>query len=368
MAELIPKLIPKIMPELNLNLTVQHDDFSLSIDENISLTGITGIFGHSGSGKSTLLKAIAGLEKQATGKLSLNNDELLNSEAKLFVAAQDRNIGLVFQNSRLFPHLSVEENLRYGQKRNKKGVLNFSEIVELTQLENLLDKAVTQLSGGEQQRVALARAILAEPRLLLLDEPLSALDDKNKIVLLALLEKVKKTLNLPMLYVSHSLDEIQQLADKLLVISAGEVTHHGDIHQVIHQLTTNNEILHQTSLSLTVKDHFPEYGLTSLALGEQQIFITCEHEPNTDKQVRCIIAAGDISITLHEPIESSIVNHLQGVITALDTSNDQMLITVNCSGQNFFVTITTWSAKRLSLTLDQSIFIQFKANAVRSLR
>ena len=234
MAELIPKLIPKIMPELNLNLTVQHDDFSLSIDENISLTGITGIFGHSGSGKSTLLKAIAGLEKQATGKLSLNNDELLNSEAKLFVAAQDRNIGLVFQNSRLFPHLSVEENLRYGQKRNKKGVLNFSEIVELTQLENLLDKAVTQLSGGEQQRVALARAILAEPRLLLLDEPLSALDDKNKIVLLALLEKVKKTLNLPMLYVSHSLDEIQQLADKLLVISAGEVTHHGDIHQVIH--------------------------------------------------------------------------------------------------------------------------------------
>ena len=359
------ELIPKLMPELNLNLTVQHDDFSLSIDENISLTGI---FGHSGSGKSTLLKAIAGLEKQATGKLSLNNDELLNSEAKLFVAAQDRNIGLVFQNSRLFPHLSVEENLRYGQKRNKNSVLKFSEIVELTQLDTLLDKAVTQLSGGEQQRVALARAILAEPRLLLLDEPLSALDDKNKIVLLALLEKVKKTLNLPMLYVSHSLDEIQQLADKLLVISAGEVTHHGDIHQVIHQLTTNNEILHQTSLSLTVKDHFPEYGLTSLALGEQQIFITCEHEPNTDKQVRCIIAAGDISITLHEPIESSIVNHLQGVITALDTSNDQMLITVNCSGQNFFVTITTWSAKRLSLTLNQRLFIQFKANAVRSLR
>ena len=364
----------ELIPALDLNFTVQHDEFSLSINEKISLSGITGIFGHSGSGKSTLLKVIAGLEKQAQGKVSLNNDELLNSEIKHFVAAQERNIGLVFQNSRLFPHLSVEENLRYGQKRNKNGVLKFLEIVELTQLENLLDKPVTQLSGGEQQRVALARAILAEPRLLLLDEPLSALDDKNKIVLLALLEKVKKTLNLPMLYVSHSLDEIQQLADKLLVISAGEVSHHGDIHQVIHQLTSNNEILHQTSLSLTVKEHLPEYGLTSLVLGEQQIFIACDHEPNTEKQVRCIIAAGDISITLHEPIESSIVNHLQGVITVLgkigppDGSKDQMLITVNCSGQDFFVTITTWSAKRLSLTLGQKLFIQFKANAVRSLR
>jgi len=362
------------MDELTLNFTVVHDKFSLSINEKLSLGGITGIFGHSGSGKSTLLKVIAGLEKHVQGNLAINNDELLNSEAKLFVSAQQRNIGLVFQNSRLFPHLSVEENLRYGQKRNKDCVLNFLEIIELTQLESLLDKAVTQLSGGEQQRVALARALLAEPKLLLLDEPLSALDDKNKIVLLALLEKVNKQLNLPMLYVSHSLPEIQQLADKLLVISSGEVSHHGDIHQVIHQLTTNNEILHQTSLSLPVNEHLPEFGLTSLALGEQQIFIACDHQPDKEQQVRCIIAASDISVTLHEPLKSSIVNHLYGTISTFDKigspdgRNVQMLLSVNCSGQNFFVTITTWSAKRLSLILGQEIFIQFKANAVRALR
>ncbi|MBA6254050.1 MAG: molybdate transport system ATP-binding protein [Colwellia sp.] len=362
------------MAELALNFTVEHDDFSLTIDEKISLTGITGIFGHSGSGKSTLLKVIAGLEQQAHGKVLLDDEYLFNSEAKTFIAPHQRRIGLVFQNSRLFPHLNVEENLRFGQKRHKNCRLSFAEIVELTQLESLLYKAVTQLSGGEQQRVALARAILAEPRLLLLDEPLSALDDKNKIILLALLDRVKRKLNLPMLYVSHSLDELQQLADKLLVISLGKVIHHGDIHHVIHQLTTNNEILHQTSLSLMVKEHLPEYGLTSLRLGEQQIFIACDSPSDKKKKVRCIIAASDISITLHEPIESSIVNHLHGEITAIshiissDGANAQMLITVNCSAQPFFVTITTWSAKRLSLMPGQSIFIQFKANAVRSLR
>jgi molybdate transport system ATP-binding protein len=367
------------MADLSMNIMVEHDDFVLSINMQISLTGITGIFGHSGSGKSTLLKVIAGLEKHAQGQLSINGllktDILLDSEAKKFVAPQQRNIGLVFQNSRLFPHLTVDENLRYGQKRKKNTsenkALDFHEIVGLTKLDNLLAKSVEQLSGGEQQRVALARALLAEPRLLLLDEPLSALDDKNKTLMLTLLDKVQKQLNLPMLYVSHSLAEIQQLANNLLVLSSGKVSQYGDIHQVIHQLTTNNEILHQTSLSLTIKEHLPEYGLTSLALGDQQLLMPLhqqgESDANTNNNVRCIIAASDISITLHEPSESSIVNHLQGTITQFKPGKSQVLLTVNCSGQDFFVDITAWSAERLSLTVKQKVFIQFKANAVRTL-
>jgi len=368
------------MADLSINVMVEHDDFFLSINEEISLTGITGIFGHSGSGKSTLLKVIAGLENHAQGKLVINDllarDALIDSEAKIFVAPQQRNIGLVFQNSRLFPHLTVEENLRYGQKRRKNTSVNkpldFAEIVVLTKLDNLLSKSVAQLSGGEQQRVALARALLAEPRLLLLDEPLSALDDKNKSLMLILLDKVQKQLNLPMLYVSHSLAEIQQLANNLLVLSSGKVTHYGDIHQVIHQLTTNNEILHQTSLSLTMKGHLAEYGLTSLVLGDQQILMPLnqqiESDANTNTSIRCIIAASDISVTLHEPSESSIVNHLQGTITSFEPCKSQVLLTVNCSGQDFFVNITAWSAQRLSLIVDQKVFIQFKANSVRTLR
>lgn len=368
------------MKSLKLDFIVEHDDFTLSIKQKLPLSGITGVFGHSGSGKSTLLKVIAGLEKQVEGKLSIESDSLLGSDGlfenrelfdsknKYFIAAEQRNIGLVFQNSRLFPHLNVKENLEYGQKRQQKNALNFSEIVVLTQLEPLLDKNVTQLSGGEQQRVALARALLAEPKLLLLDEPLSALDDNNKILMLALLKKVQTQLNLPMLYVSHSLAEIQQLAERILVLSSGEVSHYGDIHQVIHQLTTNNQILHQTSLALSLKEQLPEYGLTSLSLGDQQILMAFNSQVENGNQVRCIIAACDISVTLHEPSESSIVNHLHGIIIALEQVDEEVLLTVNCSGQDFFVTITAWSAKRLLLALDQKIFIQFKANAVRTLR
>jgi molybdate transport system ATP-binding protein len=190
--------------------------------------------------------------------------------------------------------------------------------------------------------------------------------------MLTLLDKVQKQLNLPMLYVSHSLAEIQQLANNLLVLSSGKVSHYGDIHQVIHQLTTDNEILHQTSLSLTVKEHLPHYGLTSLTLGNQQLLMPFnqegERDANINSNVRCIIAASDISVTLHEPSESSIVNHLQGTITQCESGKSQVLLTVNCSGQDFFVDITAWSAKRLSLIVGQKVFIQFKANAVRTLR
>jgi molybdate transport system ATP-binding protein len=270
-------------PQLDLNIRVSYQQFDLAIQLPIPLNGITGIFGHSASGKSTLLRAIAGLEKNLVGEITLTDANLaakglisitlVNSEQSYYLKPEDRHIGLVFQNSRLFGHLSVLGNLKYAVKRCKNRRLDLNEVIELTELTPLLEHQVSELSGGQQQRVALARAILAEPKLLLLDEPLSALDQHSKTQLLKMILNIQKKLNLPMLYVSHSLDELQQVCDNLLVMAQGKVVNFGNIHQVIHQLNNfaENTLIHQqTSLSLPIKQFNNGHGLTVLALNAQQ--------------------------------------------------------------------------------------------------
>ena len=302
--------------QLNLSFQLNFSPFSLTINQALSLQGITGIFGHSGSGKSTLLRAIAGLEKTLDGSITLDNTTLVDSQAQNFIKAEHRLIGLVFQDSRLFSHLNVLENLKFAAKRCQNNRLNFNEIITLTELDSLLHKAVDELSGGQKQRVALARAILAEPQLLLLDEPLSALDREAKASLLKLMLKVQSELQLPMLYVSHSMDELQQVCDKLLVLSQGTVIGYGGIHQMIHQLnqTQDNDFIPvQTSLSLPIKTTDNGHGLAVLFLSSevnvsssspsnsalndaQEIYLPAFDLDPTNKTLRCFILARDISI------------------------------------------------------------------------
>ena len=372
---------------LSLDLSINYPNFNLFIKKDISLCAITGISGHSGSGKSTLLRAIAGLEKQAIGHISLAEETLLNTARSLMIKSEHRHIGLVFQDSRLFPHLTVKKNLNFAAKRCKNSQLNINDIIELTDLTNLLGTPVTKLSSGQKQRVALARAILAEPKLLLLDEPLSALDKHSKAQLLRLITTVQQKLNLPILYVSHSLDELQQVCDNLLVLSQGRVESFGNIHHIIHQLNSHelnsqkqnnsspdsyiNTIHPQTSLSLPIKEQNNGYGLATLALNEQQILLPCEtitlNTPLKNLQtLRCFILASDISICLTEPHDSSVVNQLSGLITAIHQNASNVLITVRCSYQDFFVNISRYSQKKLALTENQAVYLQFKASAVRT--
>lgn len=357
-------------PQLNINISINYQQFTLAIDLPIPLTGITGIFGHSASGKSTLLRAIAGLEKSLVGRITLTNATLVNSELGCYLKPENRQVGLVFQNSRLFSHLSVLGNLEYAVKRCKNSQLNLNEIIELTALTTLLDHRVDQLSGGQQQRVALARAILAEPKLLLLDEPLSALDQHSKNQLLKMMLTIQKKLNLPMLYVSHSLAELQQVCDNLLVLAKGKVVNFGNIHQVIHQLNSYDEndiIQHQTSLSLPIKAVNTFHGLTTLALNEQQdIYLASDEDFQQQTHLRCFILASDISISLTEPSDSSIVNHLLGTISKISHRKNTVLLTVQCGSQDFFVTISAFSQQKLSLTNKQPVYLQFKAGAVRT--
>jgi molybdate transport system ATP-binding protein len=363
--------------ELNLNFQVHFNPFDLTIKQTLNLQGITGIFGHSGSGKSTLLRAIAGLEKSIKGTIVLDDAKLIDSDSKIFIKAEQRHIGLVFQDSRLFPHLNVLENLKFAAKRCQNRRLDFSEVINLTELDSLLHKHVDELSGGQKQRVALARAILAEPKLLLLDEPLSALDRQAKTSLLKLMLKIQHQLQLPMLYVSHSLDELQQVCDNLLVLSQGKVFGFGGIHQMIHQLnlTQAGEFIHQqTSLSLPIKTFNNGHGLAVLALNENtEIYMPALiNKPLqvTEQLLRCFILAQDISISLIEPFNSSIVNHLLANITAINTKDNKVLVTATCglseSKQEFFVNISAFSQQKLALQLGQNIYLQFKAGAVRT--
>lgn len=362
-------------PQLDLNISVKYQQFDLAIELAIPLTGITGVFGHSASGKSTLLRAIAGLETSLRGEITLTDTTLfrrtlVNSEQGLYLKPEQRQVGLVFQNSRLFAHLTVLGNLEYAVKRCKNSRLSLGEVIKLTELKTLLDHRVNQLSGGQQQRVALARAILAEPKLLLLDEPLSALDRLSKIQLLKMMLNIQKQLSLPMLYVSHSLDELQQVCDNLLVLTQGKVVNFGNIHQVIHQLNNDNnsDIIHQqTSLSLPIKTFNNGHGLTALALNaHENIFMVCDQTFEQQTQLRCFILASDISITLTEPTHSSIVNHLFGTIKQINHQQNNVLLTVHCGSQDFFVTISAFSQQKLSLTIRQQVYLQFKASAVRT--
>ena len=366
------------MNTLNLAFTIDYANFDFSINEKFGLQGIIGIYGHSGSGKSTLLRAIAGLETKLSGKISLDNEVLTCSKDKTFVKAENRRVGLVFQNSRLFPHLTVLENLKFAAKRCKNSKLKLDDVLHLTQLQPIKDQLITELSGGQQQRVALVRAILAEPRLLLLDEPLSALDKVSKKTLLQLILTIQKQLNIPILYVSHSLDELQQVCDQMLVLEQGRALTYGNIHQVIHQLNSrNNSLIHQqTSLALPIKNRDNGHGLAVLALNDQQeLFMPCEHIPDviithkpspTQPLVRCFILASELSICLTEPTNSSIVNHFIGNISQIEIQHNQVLVTVNCGEQPFFVTISAFSQQKLALQVKQQVYLQCKAGAVRT--
>jgi len=366
---------------LNIDIQCQRQNLMLRVKEKLNLNGILGIIGHSGSGKTTLLRTIAGLEKNSDGFIKFDDTEFINSENKQFIASENRQVSLVFQDARLFPHLSVRGNLQFAVKRCRNSQLNIDDIIQLTEISNLVDREITQLSAGEKQRVALARAILSEPKLLLLDEPLSALDNKSKASLLALLKKINLQLALPMIYVSHQLDELQYLADDLLTLENGQVVFYGQVHDVIHQLNSTGEIKQQTSLSLPLSAIDKKYELLSLQLDNNhtiQLPFTHrthfdETETHTDfskiplgQDIRCTIYANDISITVDEPINSSIVNKVPATIIDITQEKNQVLLTLQCGNSQFFASISLFSFDNLQLTKSQTVYMQFKASAVHT--
>lgn len=358
------------MSVLSLAVSTQFAQSSINIDTEIPLTGITGLFGPSGAGKTSLLKGIAGINKHIAGRIVLASDVLLDSSNHINLAPEERNVVGVFQQDGLFPHLSVKDNLVFALKRSKNPKFGLNEVAEKTNILHLIERDTNTLSGGERQRVAIARALLAAPKLLILDEPVTALDKENKATILSLIKSVQQAFKLPMLYVSHNLEELQALADHLIVIEQGTIAAQGSTHQVIHLLNKSQLIEPQTSLTTTLADEPKDYGLLALNVNQKtklyavEASFACSPE---QKMYRCYILARDISISTQPPTESSIVNQLAGTITHIEVSNHQVLLTIDADGQNFYSSISLFSLHKLKLVVGKAVYLQFKASAIRQL-
>ena len=251
---------------LHIDVKKQLGTLSLEAHLDIPSQGVTALFGLSGSGKSSLINLVSGLINPDEGVIALNDRELFNSAENSCVPINQRNIGYVFQDARLFPHYTVNGNLRYGMKNTSKDEFNY--IVELLGIGHLLKRYPITLSGGEKQRVAIGRALLTDPEILLMDEPLSALDLPRKRELMNYLERLSKEINIPILYVTHSLDELLRLAERVVLLTNGKVETYDVLENIWESplfLPWKQENEQSAVLSLPVFMHNPSYKMTALS-------------------------------------------------------------------------------------------------------
>jgi len=349
---------------LQLNFTQTLGTHRLHLDEELPGKGITAVFGVSGAGKTSLINAISGLTRPQTGRIVLNDRVLMDAEKSFYLAPEKRRIGYVFQDARLFPHYRVRGNLKYGMAKSMAS--QFDKLVELLGIDDLLDRFPSGLSGGEKQRVAIGRSLLTAPELMLLDEPLASLDIPRKRELIPYLQRLAREINIPMLYVSHSLDEILHLADKVLVLDGGNVKAFGDLEEV-----WSSSVMHpwlpkdqQSSvLNVTVVEHHPHYAMTALALDGQHLWVNkLDKPPRTALRIR--IQASDISLALEPPIKSSIRNVLRVRVAECVDENGQVEVQLEVGSRILWARISPWARDELSIKPGLWLYAQIKSVAI----
>ena len=349
---------------LSLNIMQQQGDHVLEVDLQIPAKGITAIFGVSGAGKTSLINAISGLTQPQRGRIQLHNRLLFDAEQKIALPPEKRRIGYVFQDARLFPHYRVRGNLQYGMAPKMKA--QFDSLVSLLGLEALLPRFPLSLSGGEKQRVAIGRALLTAPDVLLLDEPLASLDLPRKRELMPYLQKLAKQVDIPMLYVSHSLEEILQLADNVLVLDAGKVKAFGPLERVWSSSAMRPwlPVSELTSvLRVQVLEQHPDYPMTALSLGDQHIWVSRVNQP-VKTPLRIRIASADVSLALQPPQHSSIRNILPAQVVELLEVGDQVEVKLRIGISELWARITPWARDELGIRPDQWLYAQIKSVSV----
>ena len=327
---------------------------------------VSGLFGPSGCGKSTLLRAIAGLIRPQTGHIHLDGVALFDTRRGIDLPPHRRRVGLVFQDSQLFPHLSVERNLLYGFKLLPLAERRFTlaQIVALLDIGPLLRRRPRHLSGGERQRVALGRTLLASPRLLLLDEPLAALDEGRKQQILPFLRRVRDELRLPMLYVSHAINEILYLTPHLAVMDRGQILGQGLFSEVIRQgsiLGLARSLGLENVLQVTVERHEPEIGSTTVRYDHHELHLPLSALPvGVDTWIA--LRAADVALARHPIADITIQNQVSGQILGLRRIADRILAEVDI-GVPILAEVTVKAVHDLGLTEGDRVYCLFKARA-----
>lgn len=356
------------MTPISLACRIDRGAFNLDVDLALPGRGVTALFGHSGSGKTTLLRVLAGLERVAGARVTLGDEVWQDDARKVFVPTHERGIGYVFQEASLFPHLSVRANLEFGRKRLKPAGRRFDllAVAELLGIERLLDASPATLSGGERQRAAIARTLLASPRLLLMDEPLAALDLRRKLEILPYLERLHDELALPVVYVSHAADEVARLADHLVVLEEGRVLASGPLAATLARLdlAANFQDDAGVMIETRLQAHDAD-GLSHLRFAGG-VLLVGQRDVAIGTRVRCRIHARDVSLALERPRGSSITNILPARVDGVGPSGTpgQVLVRLVVGDTALLARITERSRRELAIAPGGAVWAQVKAVAL----
>ncbi|MGQ3212679.1 MAG: molybdenum ABC transporter ATP-binding protein [Shinella sp.] len=342
---------------MSLIVEARHRFGDFSLDAAFTSDGgVTALFGRSGSGKTSLVRIIAGLTRPKEGRVQLGDDVLVDTSRRLFMPPHRRRFGYVFQEARLFPHLTVRQNLAYGRWFAPKSARteNPDRIVDLLGIGDLLDRQPENLSGGEKQRVAIGRALLASPRLLLMDEPLAALDEERKAEILPYLERLRDEVGIPIVYVSHSVAEVARLADKVVLMASGRIEAIGPASDVLGgpRLASAMERREAGSvLTGHVETRDTEHGLATIRLDGGAAILVPGAAVSPGEMVRMRIPARDVMVATVRPEGLSALNILEGTIEAIEPDGEGMAsLRIACGGDHVRARITALSVERLGLT------------------
>ncbi|WEE76987.1 molybdenum ABC transporter ATP-binding protein [Comamonas testosteroni] len=353
---------------ITAQLRLSRPDFALDVDLQLPGQGVTALLGPSGCGKTSCLRSLAGLER-AQGRVTVNQTVWQDDASRQWLPTHQRALGYVFQEASLFAHLSVQRNIDYGLRRTpqERRKVSKERAVELLGIAHLMDRMPATLSGGERQRVAIARALATSPEVLLMDEPLAALDAQRKAEVLPYLEQLQRHLRIPVIYVSHSMDEVARLAQHMVLLGAGKVLAQGSVPELLSSLDlplAHGDVA-SSVVHATVHDHDAADHLSTLIFDGGRLQLVMARPRELGSQVPLRVQARDVSLSLLRPEGSSILNILPVQVLGLrEDGPGQVMVSLQAGDTRLLARITQHSAKALQLKTGMPVYAQIKGMAL----